>query len=397
MTLFAIVAVCALCSRSTDGAPPRYVVYPLGSFGVVAISADGNVVGYTGTTSGVLWRDGRLIQLGTLGGKDCLPRGINDDNEIVGNSDLPSEQFVPFIWRSGVMKPLPVPPVAVFRDAIDINNKGQVLGELSLIFPGTGSAGFVLVGDQMTVFADVPPWGNEVRLRDINHHGQVVGSAFHQLFGDVAFIYQNGEMEILPELSSHPTAGAKAWGINDRGLIVGHANVVDQFSPTHAVIWEDGQIFDLGVADGYPASGAQAVNDNGVIVGYSVDGDFGLKDYRGCVWVDRVLYTLDQVTPHDPGWQFRIAWDINNAGQIVANAFHPEIGFRAVRLDPIAPADLDGDGAIDGIDLGTLLANWSIPPAAPGCGGDSPCYADINGDGLVNGIDLGILLANWTI
>jgi hypothetical protein len=47
--------------------------------------------------------------------------------------------------------------------------------------------------------------------------------------------------------------------------------------------------------------------------------------------------------------------------------------------------DLNGDGAVNGADLGLLLSNW-------GTDGDG----DLNDDGVVNGADLGILLANWT-
>ena len=59
--------------------------------------------------------------------------------------------------------------------------------------------------------------------------------------------------------------------------------------------------------------------------------------------------------------------------------------------------DINFDGVVDGIDLGNLLANWSIPAGSPGCGGALPCVADIDGNGVVDGIDLGILLANWTL
>jgi len=49
--------------------------------------------------------------------------------------------------------------------------------------------------------------------------------------------------------------------------------------------------------------------------------------------------------------------------------------------------DINGDGIVNGADLGLLLGAWGA------CGG---CPADINGDGLVNGADLGLLLGGWT-
>ncbi|MCH2160455.1 MAG: hypothetical protein MK085_01140 [Phycisphaerales bacterium] len=51
------------------------------------------------------------------------------------------------------------------------------------------------------------------------------------------------------------------------------------------------------------------------------------------------------------------------------------------------PADINGDGLVNGADLGLLLSSWG--PCPP------PCPADINGDGAVNGADLGLLLASW--
>jgi len=49
-----------------------------------------------------------------------------------------------------------------------------------------------------------------------------------------------------------------------------------------------------------------------------------------------------------------------------------------------SPADFNGDGVVDGADLGTLLGQW---------GSDGP--ADLNGDGVVDGADLGTLLGQW--
>ena len=49
------------------------------------------------------------------------------------------------------------------------------------------------------------------------------------------------------------------------------------------------------------------------------------------------------------------------------------------------PADLNGDNAVNGADLGLLLANWG----QPGTG-------DLNGDDIVGGADLGLMLAAWS-
>ncbi len=48
------------------------------------------------------------------------------------------------------------------------------------------------------------------------------------------------------------------------------------------------------------------------------------------------------------------------------------------------PADLSGDGIVDGADLGRLLAAWGLPGAS-----------DLSGDGITDGADLGIMLAAW--
>ena len=50
-------------------------------------------------------------------------------------------------------------------------------------------------------------------------------------------------------------------------------------------------------------------------------------------------------------------------------------------------ADLNGDGVVQGADLGLMLAAWGSVPAS--------VAADINRDGAVDGNDLGLMLAGW--
>ncbi|MFM8697580.1 MAG: plastocyanin/azurin family copper-binding protein [Phycisphaerales bacterium] len=61
-------------------------------------------------------------------------------------------------------------------------------------------------------------------------------------------------------------------------------------------------------------------------------------------------------------------------------------GTIVVTQPPPSP-DLNGDGVVNGNDLGQLLAAWGAT------GGP----ADLNQDGAVNGDDLGILLGAWTV
>jgi len=53
---------------------------------------------------------------------------------------------------------------------------------------------------------------------------------------------------------------------------------------------------------------------------------------------------------------------------------------------PSCVGDLNGDGVVDGADLGILLNAWGPCPGCP---------ADLDGNGVVDGADLGILLNAW--
>ncbi|MFO0873814.1 MAG: CRTAC1 family protein [Phycisphaerales bacterium] len=50
---------------------------------------------------------------------------------------------------------------------------------------------------------------------------------------------------------------------------------------------------------------------------------------------------------------------------------------------PACPADFDGNGSVDGADLGSLLGDWN------------GSARDLTGDGVVDGADLGVLLGAW--
>ena len=67
---------------------------------------------------------------------------------------------------------------------------------------------------------------------------------------------------------------------------------------------------------------------------------------------------------------------------------HVDIGAIEADGTPAAAqrlADLTGDGAVGGDDLGVLLIYW----------GHSACIGDLNVDGIVDGLDLSDLLSSW--
>ncbi len=75
------------------------------------------------------------------------------------------------------------------------------------------------------------------------------------------------------------------------------------------------------------------------------------------------------------------------AGQITAEAY-PEGGEgRIVRFTPTAGSpDVNGDGAVDALDLAVMFSNWGLSGRA----------GDVNGDDTIDGNDLAIVLAAWT-
>ena len=104
--------------------------------------------------------------------------------------------------------------------------------------------------------------------------------------------------------------------------------------------------------------------------------------YRHRVDVPKGDYTITQ---HDTDYEV-CAHDgkiIFYTDIVLANgASHTRAWVYTIEID--LWGDLDGDGFIDGHDLGELFAQWGTDGTA-----------DFNSDGIVDSEDLGILLSNW--
>lgn len=211
----------------------------LGKFDAYRINNSGQVIGtfLFGTQPtrwhSVVYKDGQLIDLGTLGGNSAWVYGINDQGDIVGQSgtgtfnERDSEIYRGFVYRDGQMTPLGT--LGGYDSlARDINNLGQISGwaKITTAFrPDFDTHPFLLnaVGDVMKDLDTVGCCTTDAVA--INNLGQIVGYSDHLPGGDPhAFLYQNGQIGDLNFLID-PASGwllRGATDINDSGQIVGY-------------------------------------------------------------------------------------------------------------------------------------------------------------------------------
>lgn len=117
----------------------------------------------------------------------------------------------------------------------------------------------------------------------INDSGLAVGESFYPTLGR-AFIY-NGTLHNLGSL--RPGSPASAAGINAGGAVAGYSAMANGFD--HAFLWVPdkregvrGKMYDLGTPPGQAISTASAINDQGTVVGSSLNAEF--LGGRAFVW-----------------------------------------------------------------------------------------------------------------
>jgi probable HAF family extracellular repeat protein len=215
----------------------------------VAVNDEGMVIGRSDTDDGgishaVMWQDGRITDLGTLGGWDSTPCDLNRQGVIIGHSETRPGRMTrghPFIWRDGQMTDLSDLGATPGFSPTAINDHNWVVGS-----GGTGPA-------------------------DVAH----------------ALVWKDGEVTDLGILVRGVYQRSHASDIDNEGRIVGYASV-DGMN-TVPVMWEYGQIRRLGDLDGM----ATAINSQGEVLGHS-NGPFGghssppdLQTSRPMIWTRR--------------------------------------------------------------------------------------------------------------
>ena len=369
-----------------------------------AVSAHSAVTGSAGGTAfsveAFLWTPGDgMRHLGDLGGHPFgQGRAINELGHVVGWSVSPSGNEA-FLWspESGMIGLGDLPGGAFASRANGINDFDQVVGQGAIdtsvnpprgpmeAFLWTAETGMVGLGDL--------PGGQYISTAiDINNAGQVVGvsSSAEAYFGE-AFIWDaaNG-MRRLGALPNGTTPGNPA-GINELGQVVVGSFVDWLGQPS---LWDPETGYTpLGTLPGpWPAAGALALNDVGQVVGIAYR-DIGTPPFpfEPFVWdADRGMQALNELMAAGTPPQYarlENAMGVNNAGQIVCDAWYPE---EAVLLDPFTLGDMDCDGVVDENDLPLLrLAIRDLAAyeqAHPDCPGR--WAADVNQDAELTHADL---------
>jgi probable HAF family extracellular repeat protein len=226
-----------------------FAIGPVGS-AAVDISELGEVVGATSGADGnraFRWQGGESTELAPLpGDTDSLALGVNDRGQVVGLSFGPTAAS-PVLWGPDDV-PVNLGESTKLVRADDLNNTGTFVGEVD---NGVGTAPAIATAVRTT-----PLSARSGAASDINASGEVTGYFFDGTHG--SYTWLNGQLTEIPLLPG--AIAMQAQAINNRGVVVG-------FSQSQGFRWDGAKLITLPGLSG-PMT-AQDINDRGWIAGTS--------------------------------------------------------------------------------------------------------------------------------
>jgi probable HAF family extracellular repeat protein len=283
----------------------------IAGFADTGVPNPGSIIGPWGTdVHAIIWRRGRMHDLGTLGGPQSGVDTMNDRGQIVGDSNLDATinpltgvpTTHPFLWQHGRMRDLGT--LGGTATATNwINNRGQVVG--------------------VSTLAD-----------DVTYH---------------PFLWQDGRIRDLGLLGGD---FATAYFVSDNGIAVGGSTTAGD-EAFHATMWRDGRVIDLAHSSTAGCTFADAVNTHGDVVGDSC------QDGKALLWHAGHQYDLTSLVG-PTGVQLTEGTWITDRGEIVSYGVLPNgdvhvFLLRPATANPTSPA--------------RPLSATGVKPVLPACSG----------------------------
>lgn len=228
-----------------------------------------------------------VTDLGDLGGGEARATSINASGQIVGSSYLPGQvlgdrcaERAAFLYEDGVMKALPSLRGTRVAIASEINDQGDVAGTNYVYVedpgcPGGCFPGFcevqtpVLVADGEAIDLVAPPWYSGIAA-DVNGTRQVVGwSRKSDLPNPRTWHGYRWDNGTITDLGTLGTDWSIAAAINDDGLVVGYSQLVEGGTEQYGFRWSAGVMAALPALGSNTYNGANDVNLRGDACGWS--------------------------------------------------------------------------------------------------------------------------------